>query len=189
MIASAASTLAAGRYCAAAGLRPTRQRVMLGRICCSPKATATSPPRCFTPRRSDAGCAVAQATVYNTLNQFTQAGLLRRIGRRRIEIVLRHQHYAASALLSSMAKTCCSTFPSRLVLATYAGGSAGHEISRRRPDHSPAPKPVSLRVGFATLSDFRDNSTAVNNIVNPIGWRGFRRGTRGCCASHLQRIR
>ena len=41
---------------------------------------ATSPRRCFTPKRPRPRCQISRATVYNTLNQFTDVGLLRQIG-------------------------------------------------------------------------------------------------------------
>jgi len=63
----------------AAGLRPTRQRVLLGHLLFSKGDRHVTADMLFT-EATDAGCPVAQATVYNTLNQFTQAGLLRRIG-------------------------------------------------------------------------------------------------------------
>ncbi len=63
----------------AAGLRPTRQRVLLSHLLFSKGDRHVTAEMLFTEAQ-DAGCPVAQATVYNTLNQFTQAGLLRRIG-------------------------------------------------------------------------------------------------------------
>ncbi|HZR73755.1 Fur family transcriptional regulator Irr [Bradyrhizobium sp.] len=63
----------------AAGLRPTRQRVLLSHLLFSRGDRHVTADMLFT-EACDAGCPVAQATVYNTLNQFTQAGLLRRIG-------------------------------------------------------------------------------------------------------------
>jgi Fur family iron response transcriptional regulator len=63
----------------AAGLRLTRQRVLLSHLLFSRGDRHVTADMLFT-EASDAGCPVSQATVYNTLNQFTQAGLLRRIG-------------------------------------------------------------------------------------------------------------
>ena len=63
----------------AAGLRPTRQRVLLSDLLFSKGDRHVTADMLFT-EAVDAGCPVSQATVYNTLNQFTQAGLLRRIG-------------------------------------------------------------------------------------------------------------
>jgi Fur family iron response transcriptional regulator len=61
------------------GLRPTRQRVMLGALLFANGDRHVTAEMLFSEAR-DAGIPVSQATVYNTLNQFTDAGLLRRIG-------------------------------------------------------------------------------------------------------------
>ena len=63
----------------AAGLRPTRQRVLLSHLLFAKGDRHVTADMLLT-EACDAGCPVSQATVYNTLNQFTQAGLLRRIG-------------------------------------------------------------------------------------------------------------
>jgi Fur family transcriptional regulator, iron response regulator len=62
-----------------AGLRPTRQRMMLGRLMFAKGDRHVTADMLYTEAHA-AGIHVSQATVYNTLNQFTQAGLLRRIG-------------------------------------------------------------------------------------------------------------
>ena len=62
-----------------AGLRPTRQRMLLGQLLFSDggrHVTAES----LHAEAAAASMRLSLATVYNTLNQFTQAGLLRRIG-------------------------------------------------------------------------------------------------------------
>jgi Fur family iron response transcriptional regulator len=61
-----------------AGLRPTRQRLALGRL------LLEGGPRHVTAEQLhvealDSGVRVSLATVYNTLNQFTAAGLLREV--------------------------------------------------------------------------------------------------------------
>lgn len=61
-----------------AGLRPTRQRVELASLLfksCDRHVTAES----LHDEVSDAGVKVSLATVYNTLHQFTEAGLLRQV--------------------------------------------------------------------------------------------------------------
>ena len=61
-----------------AGLRPTRQRVELASLLfqdCDRHVTAES----LHDEISSAGVKVSLATVYNTLHQFTQAGLLRQV--------------------------------------------------------------------------------------------------------------
>ena len=62
-----------------AGLRLTRQRVMLGELLFANGDRHVTAEMLFSEAR-DVGIAVSLATVYNTLNQFTEAGLLRRIG-------------------------------------------------------------------------------------------------------------
>ena len=60
------------------GLRPTRQRVDLARLLftgCDRHVTAEQ----LFAEASAAGAQVSLATVYNTLNQFTAAGLLREV--------------------------------------------------------------------------------------------------------------
>lgn len=61
-----------------AGLRPTRQRVELARLLFARghrHLTAES----LHEEAARAGAAISLATVYNTLHQFTQAGLLRQV--------------------------------------------------------------------------------------------------------------
>ena len=61
-----------------AGLRPTRQRVELASLLfknCDRHVTAES----LHDEVTDAGLKVSLATVYNTLHQFTEAGILREI--------------------------------------------------------------------------------------------------------------
>ena len=61
------------------GLRPTRQRVILGELLFANGDRHVTAEMLFAEAR-DVGVHISQATVYNTLNQFTEAGLLRRIG-------------------------------------------------------------------------------------------------------------
>ncbi len=70
--------IAAGERLRAAGLRPTRQRLALGRLLFS------GPTRHVTAEQLHNEAAagdtkVSLATVYNTLHQFTAAGLLREV--------------------------------------------------------------------------------------------------------------
>jgi Fur family iron response transcriptional regulator len=61
-----------------AGLRPTRQRVELANLLfknCDRHVTAES----LHDEVTEAGLKVSLATVYNTLHQFTEAGLLRQV--------------------------------------------------------------------------------------------------------------
>lgn len=62
-----------------AGLRPTRQRLALIRAIRS-GGTRHLTPESFHQELSDAGLRFSLATIYNGLNSFTEAGLLRRVG-------------------------------------------------------------------------------------------------------------
>lgn len=61
-----------------AGLRPTRQRIALGEILFGKGDRHVSAETLFDEARQ-AGVPVSLATIYNTLHQFTGAGLLRAI--------------------------------------------------------------------------------------------------------------
>ena len=62
----------------AAGLRPTRQRVALGWLLVARGNRHITAERLFE-EATGARVAISLATVYNTLHQFTEAGLLREI--------------------------------------------------------------------------------------------------------------
>ena len=62
-----------------AGLRPTRQRLMLGEFLFS-KGGRHVTAEMLHAEAVGANMRISLATVYNTLNQFTDAGLLRQIG-------------------------------------------------------------------------------------------------------------
>ena len=68
-----------GERLSRAGLRPTRRRVMLGELLFANGDRHVTAEMLFSEARA-AGFYVSLATIYNTLNQFTDAGLLRRIG-------------------------------------------------------------------------------------------------------------
>jgi Fur family iron response transcriptional regulator len=61
-----------------AGLRPTRQRVAIARLLLDGRHRHVSAESLSAEIR-DSGAQMADGTVYNTLNQFTDAGLLRRV--------------------------------------------------------------------------------------------------------------
>ena len=65
--------------CAEAGLRPTRQRLMLGEFLFSKGGRHVTADMIYT-EAAEANMQISRATVYNTLNQFTEVGLLRQIG-------------------------------------------------------------------------------------------------------------
>lgn len=62
----------------AAGLRPTRQRLALARLLFENGDRHVTADELHA-EADTAGVGVSLATVYNTLNQFTQAGLLRAV--------------------------------------------------------------------------------------------------------------
>ncbi len=62
-----------------AGLRPTRQRMVLGDMLFANGGRHVSAEMLYAEVR-DAGVPISLATVYNTLHQFTEAGLMRQIG-------------------------------------------------------------------------------------------------------------
>ncbi len=61
-----------------AGLRPTRQRIALARLLFCGRDRHVTAERLYEEARA-ASLPVSLATVYNTLHQFTAAGLLREI--------------------------------------------------------------------------------------------------------------
>jgi len=62
----------------AAGLRPTRQRLALGRLLLDGRDRHVTAEQLHAEARANR-VSVSLATVYNTLNQFTAAGLLREV--------------------------------------------------------------------------------------------------------------
>jgi Fur family iron response transcriptional regulator len=62
-----------------AGLRPTRQRLILGELLFSRGGRHVTAEMLYADAVA-ANIQISMATVYNTLKQFTQAGLLRQIG-------------------------------------------------------------------------------------------------------------
>ena len=62
----------------AKGLRPTRQRLQLARLLFTSEDRHVCAERLHS-EAAEAGVRVSLATVYNTLHQFTDAGLLREI--------------------------------------------------------------------------------------------------------------
>ena len=61
-----------------AGLRPTRQRIAIAKLLLDGRHRHISAESLSTEIR-ESGIQMADGTVYNTLNQFTDAGLLRRV--------------------------------------------------------------------------------------------------------------
>ena len=66
------------RQLRAVGLRPTRQRLALAELLFGRGDRHVTAEQLYREAR-DAGLSVSLATIYNTLNQFTEAGLLRQV--------------------------------------------------------------------------------------------------------------
>lgn len=60
------------------GIKPTKQRLALGRLLFEGEHRHVTADQIFEEARSE-GAEVSLATVYNTLHQFAQAGLLREV--------------------------------------------------------------------------------------------------------------
>lgn len=60
------------------GIKPTKQRLALGRLLFEGEHRHVTADQIFDEARSE-GVEVSLATVYNTLHQFAQAGLLREV--------------------------------------------------------------------------------------------------------------
>ena len=91
------------------GLRPTRQRMALGWILFA-KGDRHLTAEMLYEEATRAKVPVSLATIYNTLHQFTEVGLLRQVARRRLQGLFRYQHLRAITTSSSKAPTNCSTF-------------------------------------------------------------------------------
>ena len=111
-----------------AGLRPTRQRLSLARLLFDAGDRHVTAEQVHA-EALQAGIRVSLATVYNTLNQFTQAGLLRRIGLDGSRSFFDtnttvHPHFYLHG------DDVLIDVPETLVLAQVPEPLPGHEISR-----------------------------------------------------------
>lgn len=111
-----------------AGLRPTRQRVMLGELLFGSGDRHVTAETLFN-EAIEANIQLSMATVYNTLNQFTQAGLLRRIGPDGSKSFFDtntsvHPHFYL------VGEDVLIDVPDALVLEQMPEALAGHEISQ-----------------------------------------------------------
>lgn len=111
-----------------AGLRPTRQRVMLAELLFAGGHRHVTAETLFG-ETVDANIQLSLATVYNTLNQFTQAGLLRRIGPDGSRSFFDtntsvHPHFYL------VGEDVLVDVPERLMLAHMPEALPGHEIAR-----------------------------------------------------------
>jgi Fur family iron response transcriptional regulator len=111
-----------------AGLRPTRQRVMLGELLFA-RGDRHVTAEMLYGEAVEANIQLSLATVYNTLNQFTQAGLLRRIGPDGSRSFFDtntsvHPHFYLEG------EDVLMDVPERLMMAQMPEALPGHEISR-----------------------------------------------------------
>jgi Fur family iron response transcriptional regulator len=111
-----------------AGLRPTRQRVMLAELLFAKGDRHVTAETLFS-EAAEVNIQLSLATVYNTLNQFTQAGLLRRIGPDGSKSFFDtntsvHPHFYLSG------EDMLIDVPETLVLEQMPDALPGHEISR-----------------------------------------------------------
>ena len=111
-----------------AGLRPTRQRVLLADLLFGQGHRHVTAEMLFA-ESVEANIQLSLATVYNTLNQFTQAGLLRRIGPDGSRSFFDtnttvHPHFYLHG------EDMLIDVPEALVLAQMPEPLPGHEISR-----------------------------------------------------------
>ncbi len=83
------------------GLRPTRQRVALARILFGHETTRHVTAEQVFAEAKASGVHLSLATVYNALNQFTAAGLLREVvfdsGRTYFDSNVSHHHHLVSS--------------------------------------------------------------------------------------------
>ena len=112
----------------AAGLRPTRQRLLIAGLLLDGRHRHVSADGLAREIRQT-GTHMAGGTVYNTLNQFTQAGLLRRIGPDGSRSFFDtntsvHPHFYLHG------EDVLIDVPETLVLAQMPEPLPGHEISR-----------------------------------------------------------
>ncbi len=125
-----------------AGLRPTRQRIKLGELLFAKGHRHVTADQLFG-EALEAGMRLSLATVYNTLNQFTEAGLLRRIGPDGARSFFDtntgvHPHFYVEG------EDILIDIPESLVFRHVPGALPGYEMSRldvivhlrRKPDSS-----------------------------------------------------
>jgi Fur family iron response transcriptional regulator len=123
-----ADELSCSRLLRDAGLRPTRQRVMLGELLFA-RGDRHVTAEMLYGEAVESNIQLSLATVYNTLNQFTQAGLLRRIGPDGSRSFFDtntsvHPHFYL------VGEDVLMDVPERLMMAQMPEALPGHEISR-----------------------------------------------------------
>ena len=137
-----------------AGLRPTRQRMVLGQLLFTGAGRHVT-AETLHAEAAATGMQLSLATVYNTLNQFTLAGLLRRIGPDGSRCFFDtdtnvHPHFYLEG------EDRLIDVPEHLAVAKMPAPLPGHEISRldiviriRRKDRSSS---------FATFAEYDSDS-------------------------------
>jgi Fur family iron response transcriptional regulator len=110
------------------GLRPTRQRMIIGQLLFAGAHRHVTAESLYAEAAA-AGMQLSLATVYNTLNQFTQAGLLRRVGPDGSRCFFdtdtsAHPHFYLEG------EDTLIDVPERLTVKRMPSALPGHEISR-----------------------------------------------------------
>lgn len=110
-----------------AGLRPTRQRLLIGELLLDGRHRHVSAESLAREIR-DTGTHMAGGTVYNTLNQFTEAGLLRRVTVHNEHSVFdtntEHHHHFYDAERDQLIDIPADS----VTLAALPGAPDGHDI-------------------------------------------------------------
>ena len=111
-----------------AGLRPTRQRIAIASILLDGRHRHVSAEGLNTEMKGS-GTHISEATIYNALNQFTDAGLLRRVSVHKDHSVFdtntAHHHHFYDATNDRLLDV-----PSdHVVLAQLPTAPAGHDIA------------------------------------------------------------
>ena len=110
-----------------AGLRPTRQRLLIAELLLDGRHRHVSADSLAREIR-DTGTHMAGGTVYNTLNQFTEAGLLRRVTVHNEHSVFdtntEHHHHFYDPERNQLIDIPANA----VTLASLPGAPEGHEI-------------------------------------------------------------
>ena len=118
--------------CARAGLRPTRQRLALAQLLFDGGDRHVTAEQLHGEALA-AAIPVSLATVYNTLHQFTAAGLLREVVVEPGPLLFRHQYRRPPSFLLRSRPACCRIFrATRSRSAHLPPPPAGTEIQPRR---------------------------------------------------------
>ncbi len=111
------------------GLRPTRQRMALGWLLFG-KGDRHLTAEMLYEEATRARVPVSLATVYNTLHQFTEAGLLRQVAVDGSKTYFDTNVIRRTTISSSRARTSWSTFRTRCDRRTMPDAPEGYEIAR-----------------------------------------------------------